>query len=191
MSSYGNEGCSKLLTTQVTKLLHDLHGNEGIISIWKEIKVDLGCAGAKHSVRAFHDFDAYGPYFDWVHIQDGDEEQTYKPAKVVLLYQFENSECAVVWKAKTATEAERCLETNLSARWKMELLPASGLPFLVSVPIDDIEKCIMVHEHWRCRNGNHLPTTELGPGDDSSVFVIDEADDRYSWALNFLDDERW
>ena len=115
---------------------------------------------------------------------------SYRPAKVLLLYCFQEQHYALVWKAKAATDTETRLETNLSARWKMDL-QANGLPLLVSVPIDDIEKCILVFEHWRCRNGNHLPTTEFGPGADTSMFVIDEAYDRYSWALNFLEDERW
>jgi hypothetical protein len=35
-----------------------------------------------------------------------------------------------------------------------------------------------------------LPSS-LGSGDDRSMFVIDEAYERYSWALNFYDDDRW
>ena len=96
----------------------------------------------------------------------------------------------MVWKARAATKAELDQETNLSARWKMDL-QENGLPLLVSVPIDHIENCILVYEHWRCRVGNHLPTTEIAPGLDRSMFVIDEAYERSSWALNFLDDKRW
>jgi hypothetical protein len=172
-------------------VLHALHGDVGIVCIWKEIRVTLvGCGGGYHYVRAFHDFDSSGHFFDWVHLVDGNHETSYRPAKVLLLYCFQEQHYALVWKAKAATDAETRLETNLSARWKMDL-QANGLPLLVSVPIDDIEKCILVFEHWRCRNGNHLPTTEFGPGADTSMFVIDEAYDRYSWALNFLEDERW
>jgi hypothetical protein len=71
-------------------------------------------------------------------------------------------------------------------------LQENGLPLIVSVPIDHIEKCILVSEHWRCRGGNHLPTTEFATGVDRSMFVIEEVYERYSWALNFINHkERW
>jgi hypothetical protein len=191
-TSYGtNAGCHKLLTPNVTQVLHTQHGDVGFFSIWKEIRVDLdGEGGGYHYVRAFRDFDSSGHYFDWVHLTDRNHEKSYRPAMVVLLYCFQEQHYALVWKTKPAADAETSLETNLSARWKMDL-QVNGLPRLVSVPIDDIEKCIYVHEHWRCRDGNHLPTTALRPGDDRSMFVVDEVYERSSWALNFIDDQRW
>jgi hypothetical protein len=191
-TSYGNAGCHKLLTPHVKQVLDALHGDVGFLSIWKEIRVDLvGCGGGYHYVRAFHDFDACGHFFDWIHlVTDGHQASSYRPAKVLLLYCFQDQHYALVWKARAATRAELDQETNLSARWKMDL-QENGLPLLVSVPIDHIEKCILVYEHWHCRGGNHLPTTEIAPGLDRSMFVIDEAYERSSWALNFIDDERW
>jgi hypothetical protein len=192
-TSQGNAGCQKLLTPHVTQVLHaQEHGDVGFVSIWKEIRVDLDLdsGGGYHYVRAFRDFDSSGHFFDWVHLSDSIQEKSYRPAKVVLLYCFQEEHYALVWMAKAATAAERAWETNLSARWKMDL-QGNGLPHLVSVAINRVEKCIFVYEHWRCRQGNHLPTTEFGPGDDKSMFVIDEAYERYSWPLNFIDDRRW
>jgi hypothetical protein len=114
-------------------------------------QVDLKIGGGYHHIRAFHDFETSGHFFDWVHLAGGNKETSYRPAKVLLLYCFQEQHDELVWKAKAATEAETRLETNLSAQWKME----------------------------------------FSPGADTSIFVIDEAYNRYSWALNFLEDERW
>ena len=182
--------CSKLLTNQVRKVLKEQH--DGEIRIWKQIKLDLGGGTGSHFIRAFHDFDASGKFFDWVQVKAGSDIRSYLPAKVLLLYQTEDQrDFALVWPAKTPTDAERKLETNLSARWKMDLL-ASGLPRTVSVPTDTIERCILVQEHWKCSDGSHLPSAVLRTlGSDTSMFAIEEAYDRYSWLLNFLDDRRW
>lgn len=116
---------------------------------------------------------------------------SYRPAKVMLLYQFENEDFALVWKVRTPMDSDRLLETNLSARWTMQLQTHNGLPDLASVPTDNIERCIYVYEHWHCIGVNHLPSTVLAPGSDTSIFVIDEVYERYSWALNYLNPDRW
>ena len=97
----------------------------------------------------------------------------------------------MVWKAKAATNLERRQETNISAGWEMELRHETGLPNIVSVLTKDIEKCILVHEHWQCSERNHLPSTELPQGSDRSMFVIDESYERYAWLLNLVSTDRW
>jgi hypothetical protein len=65
----------------------------------------------------------------------------------------------------------------------MALLP-NGLPKVDSISTSDIESCISVNTHWNW--GSRRP-----PAVDTSMFVIDEAYERYAWALNFVDDQRW
>ena len=182
----------KLLTDQIRQILRENHGRNGDIRIWKEIRIELGNGAGHHYVRAFHDFDMHGTFFDWVQVKvAGQEPGVYLPGKVVLLYQTDdNRDLALIWLAKPATETERRRETNLSARWRMDLLP-SGLPRIMTFPTEVIERCILVYEHWKCPNNDHLPSARLRPGFDTSTFVIDEAYDRYAWALNFLDKDRW
>jgi hypothetical protein len=130
--------------------------------------------------------------FDWVQAKLDLGQDGYMPARVVLLYQTETDyDRALVWMAQRATATELQQETNISARWKMDLKNESGLPNIVSISTNDIKKCIVVHEHWKCINWNHLPITELVPGLDISMFVIDKSYDRYSWCLNFIDTDRW
>jgi hypothetical protein len=170
--------------------------------IWKEILLNLGIGEGEHRVRASHDFDIHGPFFDWVqlkkvpeHGQQRDQksnENDYRPSKVLLLYQIEEEDFALVWQARTATPAERRRETNLSARWKMDL-QKDGLPCVTSVPTALIERCIFVYEHWRCLNNSHLPSTSYCDGlpRDTNTFAIDEVYERFSWADNFLNDSQW
>ena len=188
--AYKNLGSDALLTKQVKQALHSTHGSDGVITIWKEIRVNLGVEtnAGYHHVRSFHEFDKHGPFFDWAHINHG--RNLYRPAKVVLLYQFQGKDFALVWQAKPPTDTELSCETNLSARWRMNLLP-SGLPCIESVATDSIERCVMVSEHWRCQNQNHLPSTEIARPGDLSMFSIDETYERFSWMLNFIDDGRW
>ena len=183
----------KLFPEQVRDVLKDTHGVSGEIRVWKEVLLTLEDGQGHQRIRAFHDFDAYGSFFDWVHVRL--PNGSYLPAKMLLLYEVvsegnEPKHCALVWIASPATDSERRHETNISARWKMKLLP-SGLPNIVSVSTDCIERCILVYPHWKCKDGYHLPTTALNPGSDTSMFVIDESYERYSWLLNFLDDDRW
>jgi hypothetical protein len=195
----GNAGCDKLLTSEVVKALRKEHGRVGIISIWKEIKVNVAddhgtTRKGYHYVRAFHNFDEHGPFFDWVHLVGltglDNNNDCYRPGKVLLLYQFEEKDFALVWKAQTPSRSDRDRETNISARWKM-VLTNEGLPEISCVPLNNIEKSIYVYEHWWCVDENHLPSSRLPPGGDTSMFVIDEVYDRYAWALNALDPERW
>jgi hypothetical protein len=170
------------------KVLKELHGPTGDIRVWREIKLDLGNDQGTNYVRAFHDFDSYGKFFDWAQISLDQGVDGYTPAKVLLLYQTNTDEdCALVWMAKHATANKLQQETNISARWKMDLVASTGLPNIVSIPTNKIKKCILVHVHWQCINKNTLPTTERLQGSDTSMFVVDELYDRYSWCLNFVD----
>jgi hypothetical protein len=185
-----------LLPDQVKQELHQDPStgairSTGTIRIWKEIKVRLSDGlGDYHHVRAFHDFDVHGSFFDWVNVKadwvtnDGELVENYYPAKVLLLYQTEEGEdFAVIWKACAATDTESALETNLSARWRMSL-QRNGFPQLDSISTDKIESCISVYAHWSSVN-------PFDPGLDKSLLVIDTSYDRYSWALNFVDESRW
>jgi hypothetical protein len=192
-----------LLTQQIRDVLRNAHDNyEGAqseIEIWKEVKMTAEDGGPNKYVRAFHHFDVHGQFFDWVHVKHG-RNGGYVPALVLLLYQYQciadeeqqqnHHHHALVWKALPASNNERKHETNISARWKMKLLD-SGLPHLEIVELKDMEECIKVHPHWRCKPNCHLPSTPLVPGADKSMFVIEESYDRYSWILNYIDPERW
>ena len=116
----------------------------------------------------------------------------YVPTQVLLLYRMENTDVdhALVWKCLPASVNERRHETNLSARWKMSLLP-SGQPNIVSILTSKIDACVLVHPHWERSPHNHIPSVTIPPGDDNSMFVIDESYGRYSWLLNYVDDARW
>jgi Plavaka transposase len=180
------------LTESIRTVLQATHGPTGNVRIWKEIKLYFGKDQGHNFVRAFFHFDSYGKFFDWVQVKLDLGEDGYTPAKVLLLYRTEADEDrALVWMALRATVTELRQETNISARWKMDLIAATGLPNIVSISTDDINRCILVHEHWKCINQNHLPITELQPGSNTSMFVIDESYDRYSWCLNFIDKDRW
>jgi hypothetical protein len=180
------------LTQSICTVLKDTHGPTGNVRIWKEIKLDFGKDQGHNFVRAFFHFDSYGKFFDWVQVKLELGEDGYTPAKVLLLYRTEGDEDrALVWMALQATATELRQETNISARWKMDLIAATGLPNIVSISTDDITRSILVHEHWKCINQNHLPITELQPWSNTSMFVIDESYDRYSWCLNFVDKDRW
>ena len=190
---YKEADVMRLFPDQIRQVLRDSHGQTGEIKVWKEVLLTLEDGQGHHHIRAFHDYDSYGSFFDWVHVRQ--PNGSYLPGKMLLLYQVESEDnekrdCALVWTALPATENERRQETNVSARWKMKLLP-SGLPHIVSVSTDSIERCIMAYPHWKCKDGYHLPTTVLHPGSDTSMFVVDEAYERFSWILNFLDDDRW
>jgi hypothetical protein len=181
-----------LLTPAIRKVLHDTHGPTGNICVWKEIKLNFGMGQGHNYVRAFHQYNSYGKFFDWVQVKLDLGQDGYTPAKVLLLYRTEaDDDCALVWMAQRATATELQQETNISARWKMDLKNETGLPNIVSISSDDIKKCIVVHEHWKCINQNHLQITELVPGSDIALFVIEESYDRYSWCLNFIDTDRW
>jgi len=193
-----NVSPNMLLTQEIRDVLRSSHNtDEGVkpeIQIWKEIKMSTEEGQRDKYVRAFHHFDVHGSFFDWVHVKHGPRDG-YVPALVLLLYrcQFDDEadkDYAVVWKCLPASNNERKHETNLSARWKMKLKD-SGLPHIQTIELDDIEDCIKVHPHWRCKPKHHIPSTPILPGADKSMFVIDESYDRYSWILNHLDTDRW
>lgn len=179
----------KLLSTQVKEVLSDFHGDSGKIRIWKEARLPLDDTGtAKHFIRAYHQYDRFGSFFDWVelfneHAKEGDT--LYFPALILLMYCTQNGRrYCVVWKAKHPTEELRLWETHISARWMMEVLP-DGSPKLDISPIENIKRCIKVHKHWTNRKGTQLPS-QMMPN-----YVLDEAYERPDWVLNCLDKERW
>ena len=160
----------------------------GVVDIWKEAKLYLGDGKGFHHVRAYHQPDEYGPFFDWVNVQDSGKED-YVPAKALLLYRF-NGECfCMCWKALPATATERKRETNIAARWKMQFLP-SGLPALTSVPMKYIQQTLFVYQHFNNRP-YHFPQAPITTVVQHSQYLIDEVYERYAWALNYLDKMRW
>jgi hypothetical protein len=178
----------KLLLPLVRSKLKECHGDNGVVRIWKEILL-APSPGARQYIRAFHFFDEYGPFFDWVQVKNTDNNSDqYIPGKVLLLYSVEGDNFAMVWMAKKATAAERMQETNISARWKMDFT-ADGTPAIVSVPTDSLSGCLFVFEHIKPR-GAHIPLNPVVEEKRDS-YIIDEAYERYSWALNFLDPSRW
>jgi hypothetical protein len=84
-----------------------MHGPTGEIRIWKEIILnEHNGVRTQQLIRAFHDFDEHGKFFDWVHVKE--DNKRYVPAKVVLLYQTDlPSDHALVWKSLPATDNER------------------------------------------------------------------------------------
>ena len=64
--------CKKLILPQIETALHAAHpGHTGLIEIWKEVvKIFLGNGKGLHHARAYHQPDEYGPFFDWVTVQD-------------------------------------------------------------------------------------------------------------------------
>lgn len=113
----------------------------------------------------------------------------YVPAKVLLLYRFNGEGYCICWKALTPTATERRQETNISARWKMQF-HANGLPALASVPLSHIDQTIYVYQHFH-NLPYHFPQEPVAILQRSSHYIIDEAYERYSWALNYLDQQRW
>jgi hypothetical protein len=167
--------------------LHQTHGNNGDIEIWKEAR-DIKAA---QYVRAYHQFDKYDPFFDWVNVKEGpsDDGPDYIPCKAVLLYRFGGMNYCMCWPAQAATQAERRHETHVSARWKMSF-QANGLPTLRSVPLEDVAEAIFVYQHFT-DSPHHFPQEPVSQYARSSSYIIDECYDRYSWALNYLDPDRW
>lgn len=128
--------------------------------------------------------------FDWVHVQDSlTDTGVYVPAKVLLLYRFGNRDFALCWKATPATGAERKRETNICARWRMQF-GRNGLPEISSVPTERLEQTLFVYQHFH-NSPHHFPQDKVSLEDQASKYVIQEAYERYSWALNYLDPNRW
>lgn len=181
---------SNLLTPRVIETLYDAHPNATKVHIWKEMRVFLGEGLGHHNVRAYHEFDQHGSFFDWVHLSKLRDVKHYFVAKVLLLYEtYPRKEAyALVWASQKPTDLERRAETFMTARHSMETTK-NGLPVIQSVPMGDLEKCIRVHEHWTCKLRRHIPNTALpnNHGQDlRKIFMIDEVYEKYSWLLNFL-----
>ena len=188
----GASSSSKLLLLpQIIAILHSVHGNCGLVEIWKEVDVYLGTGKGVHHIRAYAQYDVHGPYFDWVNVRDSASitDMHYVPAKVLLLYRFNGEGYCICWKALTPTATERRQETNISARWKMQF-HANGLPALASVPLSHIDQTIYVYQHFH-NLPYHFPQEPVAILQRSSHYIIDEAYERYSWALNYLDQQRW
>ena len=182
----------QLLLPQIVAKLYSAHGNNGTVEVWKEVLISLGSGKGTHHVRgAFHQYDGYGAYFDWVNVKDSIEETEvdYVPAKALLLYQFRDECYCLCWKAQRPTSADRKQETNISARWKMQFR-SNGSPAIDVVPMEDVHQAIFVYQHFR-NLPYHFPQTAATPHDRSTLYVIDEVYERYSWALNYLDQQRW
>lgn len=187
----------ELINEPIKEVLRRTHPQDTIINIWKEIRIDFPTSvGGYHHVRAYHQFDVHGAFFDWVQIKsesrrrkaDGSEEvtETYRPALVLLLYQTceEKTNHAVVWMAKSASKDQLDLETNISARWSMKTQTSTGLPLIQLVPISHIDQCISVHRLWNEYNTSHFPQEQHR----YSIEVDYSMDD---WLLNFIDDGQW
>ena len=92
----------QLLLPQIVAKLYSAHGNNGTVEVWKEVLISLGSGKGTHHVRAFHQYDGYGAYFDWVNVKDSIEETEvdYVPAKALLLYKFRDECYCLCWKAQ-------------------------------------------------------------------------------------------
>ena len=75
----------ELINEPIKEVLQRTHPQDTIINIWKEIRIDFPTSvGGYHHVRAYHQFDVHGAFFDWVQIKsesrqrkaDGSEEVT-------------------------------------------------------------------------------------------------------------------
>ena len=190
---YEGPHCRDLLLDPIVQQLHSLHGNDGMIEIWREIAITIDTNnGAHQHVRAYHQYDKYGPYFDWVNVKDSAVEATevhYVPAKVLLLYRINDVGYCLCWKALQPTDAESKHETNVSARWKMGFRP-NGLPLLTCVRLDDVVQPIYVYQHFHDKP-HQFPQKAVSVAERESRYIVEEAYERYSWALNFLDQRRW
>ncbi len=180
------EDHNRLLIKPIKRKLVECHGDFGTIMIWKEILMEPS-EGARHYVRAFHHFDEYGPFFDWVQVRCFDDSNEYIIGKVLLLYKFESEDYALVWTALKPTHAERRAETNISARWRMGF--ADNSPKIICVNTAKLDRCCFVFEH-RKHPDTRIPITEVDEAD-QRTYIVDEAYERYAWALNFLDESRW
>jgi hypothetical protein len=103
------------------------------------------------------------------------------------MYNYQGESFVLVWTAHNTTAGERKLETNISARWLMAF-DNNGLPSLLCVPTSLISRCLYCFEHTKSKE--HLPSQRV-PAEQQDLYVIDEAYERYLWALNYLDESRW
>jgi hypothetical protein len=183
------------LPVPVRKLLHQAYSTTHIttIEIWKEVRFPNVEHGMPTYARAFHCYDAFGSFFDWVSISTG---EAYFPAKLLLLFNVGDEMLAVVWKATSPKRRDEKEETNISAQWPLAMHAKNRLPKLEIVPTSSIDGPIMVHEKWSStnHNGSNLPQQEDVPRNAirmTDIFSITESYPRTSWFLNCIDNERW
>lgn len=182
------------LSVPVKQYLSFNHRHCEGIDIWKEIRLVLPDSQGKQSVRAYHHYDVFGSFFDWVHLshpsRDPKDEDKYIVAKVLLLYRLSDSNetMALVWQGTPVTEADTKWETNISARWKMQVDRVSKLPILLHVPMSRIERCIKVHQHWKDSQTTPIPSPESNVDFNMSRtgFFVDELYFPYQWPLHFI-----
>ena len=185
---------SQLIPEQLHKALVGKHGAEGVIQIWKEVKLHENESRRGTFIRAYHQYDSFGSFFDWAHVSTGEGDDNYVPAKILLLYSLDCENFAACWKARPATISDSNKETNISASWGMKLQPHSCLPEIKVVPTSKLLDCANIHENWNCISG-HIPNEtnlQLGPNQRQvDVMKITETYSRYAWALNVMDPNQW
>jgi len=190
--------CSNLTKTYlshaVMQYLSFNHRHCKDMEIWKEIRLVLPDDQGKQLVRAYHQYDVFGSFFDWVHLshpsQDPKDKDKYIVAKVLLLYRLSNlnETMALVWQGTLVTDADTKWETNISARWKMQVDHVSKLPILFHVPMSRIERCIKIHQHWKDSQTTPIPSPESNVDFNMSQtgFFVDELYFPYQWPLHFI-----
>lgn len=197
----------RLLTSLVMSKLKAFHGNEPnpSIKIWKEISIQIKGEGTQ-SIRAFSEFDQYGPFFDYVQVapngkmptpeyESSDEEEAesfYTPAKVMLLYQTHNGDdLALVWMAKDVSDGNSKKETHISATWTMEVCPDTWLPLFRSINMSQLIRCISVQEHWKNKINMHHPSSSKNDLAARPLYSIVETYPRRAWSFNAINRNRW
>lgn len=187
--------CSMLLTDEIKRLLRRNHGGE--IQIWKDIRIDLGNGQGHHNVRAYHEFDRHGSFFDWAAIDYSPEndpnEDNYRPALVLLLYKAvtDNTDYAIVWNAREVSETQSYHESNILARWSMDVHKRNRTAKIQSIKMQRIKSCISVFKHWRnAQTKVHNPLNDTN-AQEANELIIDEQYEVYSWLLNLVDESRW
>ena len=144
-----------LLHPLIVSKLKSLHGNSGIIEIWKGVTISLPQHGpdSKHHIRAFPEFDEHGSFYDWVMVKhDPSGEDSYWPSKALFLYRFEERDYCMCWCTQSRKIEDERFETYLSARWRMEY-QNNGWPLLTSVDkMRDVVQTLYIYEHFHMTN---------------------------------------
>lgn len=189
--------CGLLLTDDIRKLLQRQHGRVGEICIWREIQIDLGDGNGHNHVRAYHEYDQYGSFFDWAAIdyspQDAPNDDDYRPALVLLLYMVKsaNTHHAIIWETQEASESEFITESNLVASWSMAV-KHGGTACIRSIETGKIKTCISVYKHWRNPTSIvYHPLNDINPQEARAGLMIKEQYEIYAWLVNLVDDTRW
>jgi hypothetical protein len=174
-----------LVTPHVLKALlyyHPLERNE----LENEIRIFKEAVLRDNSrVRAYHKFDRYGPYFDWVNVlvEEDDGRQHYIPAKVLLLYQdSSNTNFALVWMAEKVVK-----EKHVTRRWSMSWIGTH--PQISRIEIDEIEKACFAIEQRRSQTAKPqvLPLNQKLVN--RKKFLVDVSNEQLEWAKRFVSRE--